>query len=154
MCNPTVRFGANWSVLHWDLNVDWLHFDRWLHLFGWFDCWLLTECGRSCDYRVYGSDTPLSMHPWYRLEGLFCGRKVSQISHKLIICIRLILFTLKLPQSQVSGLRVSIDKIMRLWRGSSLMFAHNMPYIQLVTCNSTENGHIVWVPYVLYIKRT
>jgi len=42
------------------LNVDRLHFDRWLHLFGWFDHWPLTECGRSCDYRIYGSDTPLS----------------------------------------------------------------------------------------------
>ena len=45
MCNPTARFGANCSTnlvhsAHWDLNVDRLHFDHWLHLFGLFDRWL------------------------------------------------------------------------------------------------------------------
>ena len=68
-CNPTQQV---WGELH-HCNLFrsalgserwpslWLRFDRWPYLFWRFDHWPLTEWGRSCDYRVYGSDTPLHM---------------------------------------------------------------------------------------------
>ena len=78
MCNPTqqVRSELQYcNMVRSTLGSErwpsfWLRFERWLHLFGWFDRWPLTECGRSCDYRVYGSDTPLILHPWLpRVQG-------------------------------------------------------------------------------------
>ena len=62
-CNPTARFGANCST---NLVRSALGFERWptplwpLTALIWM-VWPLTECGRSCDYRVYGSDTPLQV---------------------------------------------------------------------------------------------
>ena len=74
MCNPThiillqsvpVQSELQHCILGlfhtgtWTLTVFVSCFDSWLHPFGRFDRWPLTDCSHSCNYRVYESDTPL-----------------------------------------------------------------------------------------------
>ena len=45
-------------IVQWHCLYGKLTHDCWLHLFGWFDRWPLTECGRSCNYgRIEKTDT-------------------------------------------------------------------------------------------------
>ena len=79
MCNPTQQVRS--ELQHCNLVCStleseywpsfWHRFDCWPTQFRRFDRWPLTNCGRSCDYRVYGSDTPLASQWKKELEVVF-----------------------------------------------------------------------------------